>query len=80
MESIGAFEAKTHLSSLLERVSGGESIVITRHGSPIAKLVPFSEEPKEIRKVIKDIHQIRASLPRIAHNQLRKMIEEGRKG
>ena len=34
METIGAFEAKTHLSALLERVSKGEKITITRHGAP----------------------------------------------
>ena len=36
---IGAFEAKTHLSSLLDRVAHGEEIVITKYGKPIAKLV-----------------------------------------
>lgn len=37
---VGAFEAKTHLSALLERVAQGEEIVITRHGRPIARLLP----------------------------------------
>jgi prevent-host-death family protein len=36
MDTIGAFEAKTHLSSLLERVAQGESFTITRHGKPVA--------------------------------------------
>jgi prevent-host-death family protein len=40
MASVGAFEAKTHFSSLLERVEKGEHIIITRHGKPVAKLVP----------------------------------------
>lgn len=39
-ESVGAYEAKTHLSELLERVHQGEEITITRHGSPVARLVP----------------------------------------
>ena len=39
MISIGAFEAKTHLSSLLERVAAGEEVVITKHGKPLARLV-----------------------------------------
>lgn len=38
--TIGAFEAKTHLSSLLDRVATGEQITITRHGTPVARLVP----------------------------------------
>lgn len=39
MITIGAFEAKTHLSSLLDRVADGEEVVITRHGKPVARLV-----------------------------------------
>lgn len=37
---IGAFEAKNTLGSLLDRVERGEEIVITRHGKPVARLVP----------------------------------------
>jgi len=37
---VGVHEAKTHLSSLLRRVSAGEEIVIARGGEPIARLVP----------------------------------------
>ena len=39
MITIGAFEAKTHLSTLLDRVAGGEEVVITKHGKPVARLV-----------------------------------------
>jgi prevent-host-death family protein len=38
--TIGAFEAKTHLSGLLDEVAKGEEITITKHGRPVAKLVP----------------------------------------
>jgi prevent-host-death family protein len=40
MESIGLFEAKTHLSELVARAEKGEEVVITRHNKPVAKLVP----------------------------------------
>ncbi len=40
MDSIGSFEAKTHLSALLDRVAKGETITITKHGKPVARLVP----------------------------------------
>ena len=40
MQEIGAFEAKNKLSALLDLVEGGEEIVITRHGRPVARLVP----------------------------------------
>ncbi len=37
--TVGAFEAKTHLSALLDRVARGEEVVITKHGKPVARLV-----------------------------------------
>ena len=39
MDEVGAFEAKTHLPKLLDRVERGESVTITRHGRPVAQLV-----------------------------------------
>lgn len=41
MESIGLFEAKTHLSELVARAERGEEVVITRHSKAVAKLVPI---------------------------------------
>jgi len=43
MREIGAFEAKNTLGSLLDRVEEGEEILITRHGKPVARLVPNVE-------------------------------------
>ena len=40
MREVGAFEAKTHLSALLEAVAAGEEIVITKRGTPVARLMP----------------------------------------
>jgi len=42
---VGIFDAKTHLSELIERVRGGESFVLTKHGMPVARLVPAGEDP-----------------------------------
>jgi prevent-host-death family protein len=42
MQEIEAFEAKKTLGSLLDRVLQGETIIITRHGKPVARLVPNS--------------------------------------
>ncbi len=39
MITIGAFQAKTHFSMLLDRVAGGEEVVITKHGKPVARMV-----------------------------------------
>jgi prevent-host-death family protein len=43
VETIGAFEARTHLPALLDRVAKGEKIIITRRGIPAAVLVPVAE-------------------------------------
>ena len=42
MRQIGAFEAKNRLSELLVAVGNGEEVIITRHGRPVAKLVPVN--------------------------------------
>ena len=48
---VGAFEAKTHFSQLIERTMHGEEFFITRHGRPVAKLVPpNSDNNSEIAK------------------------------
>ncbi len=46
MDSVGAYEAKTHLPRLLDRVAAGESLTITRHGRPVARLVPVEEDER----------------------------------
>lgn len=45
MHTVGSYEAKTHLPQLLERVEHGETITITRHGKPVARLVPAVATP-----------------------------------
>lgn len=53
MTTVGIFEAKTHLTSLLDRVAAGEQITITRHGTPIARLVPVKpSSPRHLRETI----------------------------
>ena len=47
MSHIGAFEAKTRLSELLDRVEAGEELVIARHGRPIARLIPVADEQQQ---------------------------------
>ncbi len=57
MMEIGAFEAKNTLGALLDRVQGGEEIVITRHGKPVARLVPNAGgiDRTQARAVVKRI-------------------------
>lgn len=45
--TVGAYEAKTHLPRLLDRVQQGESVTITRHGRPVAQIVPVLAGDRE---------------------------------
>ncbi|MCY3756556.1 MAG: type II toxin-antitoxin system prevent-host-death family antitoxin [Acidobacteria bacterium] len=79
MPEVGAFEAKTHLPRLLERVRKGERFVITKHGNPVAELIPFRKrDPEKIRAAIDDLKAFQE-----AHSlgglSVRELIEEGRK-
>ena len=47
METVGLFEAKTHLSELIARAERGEEVIITRHNKPVAKLVPMAAPPAD---------------------------------
>ena len=46
MVNVGSFDAKTHLTALLERVIRGETVQITRRGVPVAKLVPVDTQKR----------------------------------
>ena len=60
MQSVGAYEAKTHLPRLLDRVARGEEIQITRNGRPVARLVTEPlEEATDVRSVIAQIREFR---------------------
>ena len=50
MREIQATEAKTHLAQLLSAVERGETIAITRHGKPVAHLVPAEKQDRAARK------------------------------
>ncbi len=80
MQTIGAFEAKTYLSSLLDRVARGERITITRHGVPAAMLVPVGRaEQKLTHKEI--VEGMRALRKRVKPGKMsvRQMVNEGRR-
>lgn len=48
--TVNIYEAKTHLSALVEKAAQGEEIVIAKAGKPMAKLVPLEEQPLAPRK------------------------------
>ena len=58
VRSVGAFETKTHLAALLDAVSAGEQITITRHGHPVARLVPpVAQPPGSVAQTIVRLRQ-----------------------
>jgi len=80
MREIQASEAKTHLPQLLDEVERGETVVITRHGRAIARLVPETERRRsEIRAAIDGIKALRRTMPKISAEEIDALINEGRK-
>ena len=79
MQSIGAYEAKTHLPRLLDRVAQGESVTITRHGHPVAQLVPVENEARRDRaqQAAQRILERRARLGRTSISELIETLHEG---
>jgi len=79
METVGAYEAKTHLPKLLKRVLKGERITITKHGVPVAVLQPPDLKNKmDTRSVIVELKKFRDKHS-LGGTSIREMIEEGRR-
>ena len=78
MESIGSYEAKTHLPRLLDRVARGESLTITRHGRPVARLVPIMKDNQDrARSAAHRIKARRSQLTGVSVAELIVSIHEG---
>ena len=78
MEQIGAYEAKTHLPKLLNKVSKGEKIIITKHGVPVAILAPYDDRNKYASyETIKKIREFRKN-KKLKGLNLKMLIEMGR--
>ena len=78
--TVGAYEAKTHLSELLEKVEAGEEITITKHGAPVAKLVPIKKEASTEERVaaIQRIQMLSRGLS-LGGLKTKDLVSEGRR-
>jgi prevent-host-death family protein len=78
--SVGAYDAKTHFSELLEKVEAGEEITITKHGTPVARLVPVAKSytAAERREAIERIKKLSNGLS-LGGLKIRDLIHEGRR-
>ncbi|OHC75593.1 MAG: prevent-host-death family protein [Rhodospirillales bacterium RIFCSPLOWO2_12_FULL_58_28] len=80
MREIQASEAKAHLSQLLDDVEHGETLIITRHGRSIARLVPeHDRRQEEVDKAIADIAARRRCAASITTEEILSARNEGRK-
>ena len=79
MTTVGAYNAKTHLAKLLDKVQAGEQVTITRHGRPVARMVPA--HPTKVEPTSAVIGALRAFRKgrKLGRLSMKKMIEKGRK-
>jgi prevent-host-death family protein len=80
MENIGVYEAKAHLASLLDRVENGEELTITRHGKPVARLVPIeaTDARTRIHALTEEIRTTRKGF-RLTASDLPGLVARGRR-
>jgi len=80
MREVQASEAKTHLPRLLDDVEQGETIIITRHGRPIARLVPDADRRQaEARAAVEAIKALRKRVGKVPLQELLDARHEGHK-
>ncbi|MDR0301401.1 MAG: type II toxin-antitoxin system prevent-host-death family antitoxin [Treponema sp.] len=80
-QQIGIFEAKTHLSKIIENVENGADFIISKRGKPVAKIIPFEQEKKMSRKeVIEEFRKLRKNYRGEPGSfNIREAIEKGRR-
>ena len=79
MIKVGAFEAKTHLASLLDKVAQGEDVLITRRGLPVARLIPARQAQRAaIESAIEELRALRAGI-KLDSFDWRELRDEGRR-
>jgi prevent-host-death family protein len=79
MKTVGAYEAKTRFGELLREVENGETIIVTRHGFPVAWLSPMAKEADDVAVAMEEIPRFRREhRPTLGGITLRELIEEGR--
>lgn len=75
-----AYEAKTHLPRLLRAAERGETVIITRHGKPVAQLGPVQDPRRqEIAEVMQRMKRARARRPKVSLEEILAWRHEGHK-
>ena len=81
MKTVGAFQAKTQLSQLLDQVEKGEAVTITRHGRPVAVLAPVApaRPAKTGAQWLAEVKRLRKGITLGGTVTIRQLIDEGRR-
>jgi prevent-host-death family protein len=80
MGTVSAYEAKTHLPRLLRAAERGETVIITRHGRPVAQLGPVKEHDREeVLAVIERMKRARAKRAKVSVEEILAWRHEGHK-
>ena len=80
MREIQASDAKARLPQLLDDVERGETLVITRHGRPIARIVPeTNRRQEEVDKALSSIRELRKRTRKLSLKQILSARDDGRK-
>jgi prevent-host-death family protein len=86
MANVTALDAKNRFGEILDRVSRGEEIVITRHDKPVARIVPEGRRTlQQVRQAVSGLRKLqseiklRAGGKRLAFAEVRAALEEGRR-
>lgn len=77
MKRVGVYEAKTQLPRLLDEVERGETITITRHGRPVAQLVPVGGRRRSVQEAIEALEAFRQTHT-LGDITVQELIEQGR--
>jgi prevent-host-death family protein len=84
MAQMSAFKARTRFGELLDRISQGEEVIITRHGKRVARLVPEGAQRfDDVRRAVEGLRELqqrirRRSAVRLSKREVRSAVEEGR--
>ena len=87
MATVSAFAAKTRFGELLERVTRGEEIVITRHDKPVARIVPEgARRLEDVRRAVAGLRELQRRIARrtkrkvsLSDRDVRSAIDDGRR-
>ena len=79
---VGSYQLKTHSSEILKLVESGETVTVTRHGKPIAQIIPISDASSTKNAAVEGLLNLSKSFAQrgknITHKEIKSWINTGR--